>query len=397
MSASLIDRNDDLRRLRDEGYSVFLVDDKFLVIDDIPYVDSNRTVTYGRLISPLIISGDETVCNSHVAHFTGREPCDTSGQRLKDIINSPRPTMHTATLKSDFMLSSRPPEGYNDYYEKMTTYVELISRYARIIDPEATPLLYRVMPERENSGVFVYPDTNSSRADVVVLSEKLSDYRIGIVGLGGTGSYILDMVSKTPVTEIRLIDGDEFLAHNAYRCPGAASVDELNARMKKVDYLKMKYSNMHTGITAYEQYLDRDSLQLLNGLNFVFIAVDQGSVKQDIFDYLDAVGIPYIDVGMELDRSGTGSLYGILRATLFDDDRASLRESISFGDPDDGLYGSNIQISELNALNAACAVILWKQRAGFYYTSTLVNEVVFLPHAFGVSTSSGAKEENNAA
>jgi hypothetical protein len=36
-------------------------------------------------------------------------------------------------------------------------------------------------------------------------------------GLGGTGSYILDLVSKTPVNEILLFDSDDFLQHNAFR------------------------------------------------------------------------------------------------------------------------------------------------------------------------------------
>ena len=69
--------------------------------------------------------------------------------------------------------------------------------------------------------------------------------RVAIVGLGGTGSYVLDFVAKTPVQEIHLFDGDEFLTHNAFRAPGAASLEALRRKPKKVDYLAAIYSNMH--------------------------------------------------------------------------------------------------------------------------------------------------------
>ena len=41
--------------------------------------------------------------------------------------------------------------------------------------------------------------------------------------------------------------------------------------------------------------------------------------------------------------------------------------AITFSDPDVGNeYSWNIQVSDLNALNAALAVIKWKKWAGFY-------------------------------
>ena len=61
---------------------------------------------------------------------------------------------------------------------------------------------------------------------------------VAIIGLGGTGGYILDFVAKTPVKQIRLFDPDVFLSHNAFRAPGAPMLEELRDAPKKVDYLK---------------------------------------------------------------------------------------------------------------------------------------------------------------
>ena len=75
--------------------------------------------------------------------------------------------------------------------------------------------------------MFCYTDTASSRAEIGVVSAKLKGGAVGIVGLGGTGSYILDLVAKTPMAEIHLFDGDKLLQHNAFRAPGAPSIETL--------------------------------------------------------------------------------------------------------------------------------------------------------------------------
>ncbi|MGO9047784.1 MAG: hypothetical protein ACLQFW_13010 [Xanthobacteraceae bacterium] len=41
-------------------------------------------------------------------------------------------------------------------------------------------------------------------------------------------------------------------------------------------------------------------------------------------------------------------------------------ERISFVGDDNDLYAQNIQIADLNALNAALAVVKWKKLCGFY-------------------------------
>lgn len=69
---------------------------------------------------------------------------------------------------------------------------------------------------------------------------------MAIIGLGGTGGYVLDQVAKTPVREIHLFDGDTFDMHNAFRAPGAATESDFGK--PKVEYFKAMYSNMHKSI-----------------------------------------------------------------------------------------------------------------------------------------------------
>ena len=60
-------------------------------------------------------------------------------------------------------------------------------------------------------------------------------------------------------------------------------------------------------------------------------------------------------------------LIGIVRTTLSKNaQRSHVAKRVSLSDRDDDDYSNNIQIAELNALNAAMAVIKWKKMFGFY-------------------------------
>ena len=64
-----------------------------------------------------------------------------------------------------------------------------------------------------------------------------------------------------------------------------------------------------------------------------------------------------------------GSLLGILRTTTSSpemQEHVAARDRISFADGADNQYSLNIQIADLNALNAALAVIKWKKLYNFY-------------------------------
>lgn len=202
-----------------------------------------------------------------------------------------------------------------------------------------------------------------------MISQKLELDRIGIVGLGGTGSYILDVVAKTLVKEIHLFDGDVFSSHNAFRSPGAASLDELRSKPKKVEFFREKYSKLHRNIIAHDIYLDASNSEQLRDMKFVFLCMDGSEVKKVIVERLEEFDIPFIDVGMGVDEE-SGSLSGIIRVTTSTPEKRDYvrgKGRISFADGavnDD--YSRNIQVADLNMLNAALAVVKWKKLCGFY-------------------------------
>jgi len=215
---------------------------------------------------------------------------------------------------------------------------------------------------------FKYPDTNSSRANIEYINQVFHNQKVAIIGMGGTGSYMLDFIAKTPVKEIHIYDGDIFQLHNAFRAPGAISSEKLESKagIKKVDYFYEIYSKMHEGIRKYPVYLTKDNIEQLKGLDFVFISVDRNKVRSFITQTLLNMKIPFIDVGMGVNLVDN-KLIGTMRVTHGTPEKHDhLNNRIGSVEFDENDYSTNIQIAELNCLNAILAIMKWKKTIGFY-------------------------------
>src|SRR5262245_17569723 len=143
MSRRLISRSPDLLRLLDEGYDIE-IRSGHLLVKSVPYVNSGKEVALGTLISPLSMAGDVTTTpGDHVVMFAGQYPCRADGLAIESIRNSSGRQTIDCGLVIDHRFSNKPASGYPDYYEKMTTYIRIISGPAETIDPSATARVNR--------------------------------------------------------------------------------------------------------------------------------------------------------------------------------------------------------------------------------------------------------------
>lgn len=370
MSHALISRNPDLQRLQNDGYEVE-VRSNHLLVHSVPYVNAKGEVALGSLVSDLTMAGDLTTRpGSHVVMFIGDHPCNKDGSEIQQIKHNSGHMALAPDLVALHSFSNKPPQGYADYYEKMSRYIEIISAPARSLQPEVTARTYRVIEAGSHGeGVFHYLDTASSRAGIGAVTDKMAMRRVAIVGLGGTGSYVLDLVAKTHVSEIHLYDADLFLQHNAFRAPGAASIEQLREQPSKVAYHQSNYAKMRRGIVPHQEYIGEENVANLQGFDFVFLCMDTGPAKKLIVETLQAAETPFIDTGMDVQMlEDSLQLFAVCRVTTSTSTkRDHLARRVSYAPPaEDGDYERNIQIADLNALTAVMAVIRWKKLCGFY-------------------------------
>ena len=273
---------------------------------------------------------------------------------------------HGLTARHSF--SSKPDGGYTDYHHKMTSYANILSGPAEVLKPGVSPRVFRE-PEEEEDSVFNYTETASDRVGIGALTEKLARERLAIIGLGGTGSYVLDLVAKTPVREIRLFDDDEFLQHNAFRSPGAPTLGELREAPKKggvseghlfENASRNRCTRSELGCEQHSSAGWRDIRLSMHGCRRGEAADRAASLRRSARRSSMLVWA----WSSMMDR-----WEGILRVTASTPEKRDHvhQGRIPFaGGGKDDVYASNIQVADLNALNAVLAVVKWKKIRGFY-------------------------------
>jgi hypothetical protein len=366
----LLSHNQDLRRLVDKGYAV-AVDSGYLVIRDIPYLDAQRQLQWGAFVAKLEFIDKLTVRqDDHQIWFAGSVPHGLDSQPIPNLGGGPT-SLPLGEGSQDVVVqrrfSNKPTATgkFTDFFEKIESYLTIISGPAMELH-NANPYTFRTK-ETMPASVFKIHDTLTSRAEITDLAAKFAEDVVAVIGLGGTGAYVLEFLVRTPVKEIRGFDLDVFHVHNVFRSPGR--LDESELGKPKAYVYQGRYESFRHGLKLESKFIDASSAAELEGVTFAFVCVDKGSSRSQIFDVLIAKKIPFIDVGMGLDRK-RGPINGMMRATYYSVETAEvLREKglAEMSDLPDDIYRTNIQIGEINALNACLAVIRFKQLRGFYF------------------------------
>jgi hypothetical protein len=363
----LASRNPFVKDLLDQGFHVDFIGGYF-VIFGLPYLDKAGALKYGDWASPVALSAEGIIdppTNNHQAWFTGGKPHNQAGGEL-NMATREHKIVIREDLVANYSFSFKLLDGngqlrpYVSFEEKVQTYIEAITTPAMATYPGATPLRGIEVQALAQGSPLRYPDTSSANYHLNDIASQLRGKKVAIIGLGGTGSYILDLIARTHLARIALFDDDKVHVHTIFRMPGF--IHRAIGRAK-VDALAEHYAQWHSGIEAIKERITAENIGCLQTFDFVFISVDDGSARRLIVEWLATQGVPFIDCGMGLNRSVVG-LNGTVRITGVD--RAAYERTVDTPylptmDAKEDEYRRQAQIAELNALNAALAVIRFKQ------------------------------------
>lgn len=364
----LASHNPFIQDLDDQGYDLDLINGYF-VIFGVPYLDEDGALQSGDIACPVELSANWVIDRpkNHQVWFRGERPHDATRRALNVGFAENAATIEEG-LVARYSLSLKLQDNgqnrdYSSFEEKVSTYLNMITGPAIDAYEDARSQKRLERKALAHGSPLRYPDTLSARYQMNDISFRLRGKKIAIVGLGGTGSYILDFVSRTHLEHIELFDDDKVHVHTMFRLPGFTAGAVGNS---KVDVLAEQYGNWHVGINANRERITLQNIERLRGLDFVFVSIDDGPSRRDIVDWLTSNEIPFVDCGMGLNRSRNG-LFGAVRITgvdraAYEQSVGTVRLPIASAKADE--YRKQAQIAELNAWNAAVAVIRFKQHFG---------------------------------
>lgn len=325
MLKTLASRNPDLQRLLEKGYAL-TIDSDYLVVRDIPYLDSAGQLQWSAFVGKMDFEDQTKVRpKDHQIYFAAPRPFGLDGQVVRGLgggdaqLNNLSEHCRDVIVRQSFshkLKAGGQPRPYVAHFEKIESYVAMVCGPA-MTKFGVTPYTFRDCEEETPNSVFKLRDTLTSRAEISDLAKLFEQDVIAVIGLGGSGGYVLDFMVKTPVREIRGFDPDSFFVHNAFRSPGRLDMEEdAELRQSKAEVYQRRYENFRYGLTIKPLFIDEMSAAELDGVTFAFVSVDKGSSRKSIIDLLIAKNIPFIDVGMGLKRHG-GPISGTVRTTYF--------------------------------------------------------------------------------
>ena len=314
----------------------------------------------------------------HAVQITTAEECDG---RVYDAAGNPIGNYvgGDGKTRSDISIN----KGWQGSPEEDDSAQDSIHRYAKHIVGAVAAAGYTETASLARRGPFKIPNTFEARAAIGPVQDRIRDQRIAIIGLGGTGAYILDLVAKTPVAEIHLLDSDDVDWHNLMRAPGAPTDDEIEGLKKnafgKVAYSHAKYESLREGIHAHPFRVDSSTwfAEFLTRypVDHAFVCIDQrkdcDSPRQDVvYAALTDAKVPFIDSGVSITLEND-SVRGSVTTSAYAAGSLDWEDAIPNAKVEGNTPGyRNVQLPEVNAMAAALAVMEWRRRTGQYVSES---------------------------
>ncbi len=362
------------------GFTIRVGDD-VVVAETVPCLlrDGSGTCTIEKSFDPA--SGKANDCIGGAPHAVRVTPSEAQDGRVYNADGTPigNPIDGDGQTWSATSIRLGSPQSPNDDLSAR----DLVHRYAKHIVGAVAAADSHERTAAEAEGPFKIPNTFEERAGLRAVQDRVRDQRIAILGVGGTGAYVFDLMAKTPVPEIHLLDADELGWHNFMRAPGAPSGDEIESRradpFRKVDYYHSKYASFRKGIFAHT--IRVDGVETLteflarHPVDFAFVCIDQrregGPPRQDVvYEALSQASVPFIDSGISITLDGD-RIRGAVTTGFY----AAGCRSWQVGVPNARVHGDmpgyrNVQLAEVNALAASLTVMEWRRRTGQYVSES---------------------------
>jgi molybdopterin/thiamine biosynthesis adenylyltransferase len=188
---------------------------------------------------------------------------------------------------------------------------------AAVGDRGEEPLLFEVTGEHNAVPDWMRPITSSAmsgrfdrqtRALGADGQRRLKSLRVGVVGLGGTGSQIAQLFAHVGCSEAVLVDDDRVERTNLPRLAGAAWWDPIRRRRKTRNARRLfRRVDRNVKIRSFGSLRSEGALEALIEVDLIIGCVDNDGARLILSELAAAYLVPYLDIGVGIEP-GTGGL-----------------------------------------------------------------------------------------
>ena len=196
-----------------------------------------------------------------------------------------------------------------------------------VFSPDGTraPLKLRAVGEHkegpswlQTDGLPVVNDANpGSRFDRQIRAlgpegqRALERIRVAVVGLGGTGSVVVQQLAHLGVRRLVLVDDDRVEATNLHRLAGGSFVDAwLRRRKTAVARRLVRRVTRGAKVETRESLRSRVTLEALKEVEVIIGCVDNDGARLVMSELAAAYLIPYLDIGVGIEHDGPRAMGG---------------------------------------------------------------------------------------
>lgn len=140
---------------------------------------------------------------------------------------------------------------------------------------------------------------------------RLGALRVGVVGLGGTGSQVVQQLAHLGVRDFYLVDSDRVDRTNLPRLAGASWRDGiLHTRKTTVARRLVRRIGRRSQVHAFGDLRCSEALSALRTVDIIVGCVDNDGARLILSELAAAHLVPLLDIGVAIERTGDLAILG---------------------------------------------------------------------------------------
>jgi hypothetical protein len=171
---------------------------------------------------------------------------------------------------------------------------------------------------RRGAGERIY-----SRQRILLGSEGqnlLSNATIGVVGLGGGGSHVVQQLTLMGVGKLVLVDNDKVEEENRHRLIGGRPADSKEG-VRKIEVMKRLVSESNPSVASVccaDRFPSDKATRLLKECDVLVGCVDTLTARKELQNFAWRYLIPYVDIGLSIQVGDTTGRAQTISGQVYD-------------------------------------------------------------------------------